>query len=116
MECSKSTRLVGLGAVVAVVLAFPGSASAKSCDPIINPYDNTRYEGIDLTHIEAKDVSCSNARRVVEKAHRKGLGLAPDADGYLFFRSDGWRVKGNLRPNSDRYHATRNGKRIRWRF
>jgi hypothetical protein len=116
MERGSGKRLVGLGAVVAAALAFPGAAAARSCDPIVNPYEGTRYEGIDLTEIEAKHVSCSNARRVVKKAHRKGLGLVPNADGYLSFRSDGWRVKGNLRPDSDRYRATRSDKRIRWRF
>jgi hypothetical protein len=110
---------IWLGALVpasAAVLTFSAAASARSCDPIVNPYEGTRYEGIDLTGIEAKHVSCANARRVVEKAHRKALGLVPNADGYLFFRSDGWGVRGNLRPSSDRYHATRNDKRIRWRF
>jgi hypothetical protein len=116
VECPSRKRLVGLGVVVAFVLAFPGSAAAKSCDPIKNPYDGTRYEGIDLTNIEAKHVSCPNARRIVRKAHRKGLGLAPNAEGYLYFRSEGWRVKGNLRPSSDRYRATRDDKRVRWRF
>ena len=97
-------------------LVLPATALAESCDPVVDPYEGTRYEGIDLTHIEARHVSCSKARDVVEKAHHKGLGLAPNVDGYLFFRSDGWTVKGNLRPDSDRYHAKRGNKLIRWRF
>lgn len=115
MNCFSGSGLFVLGAVVGL-LALPSTAAARSCDPIVNPYEGTRYEGVDLTDIEAKNVSCSNARRFVEKSHRKALGLVPSADGYLFFRYDGWSVKGNLRPDNDRYRATRNDKLIRWRF
>jgi len=111
--CGK--RLLGLGVVIGLLI-LPSAANARSCDPIVNPYEGTRYEGVDLTDIEAKNVSCSNAQRFVEKAHRKALGVAPSADGYRFFRYDGFSVQGNLRPSSDRYRATRNDKLIRWRF
>jgi len=102
---------------IAAVLAFaPAPATAKSCARVVNPYEGTQYEGVDLSHIEAKGVKCSKARRVAKRAHRKGLAMAPSPDGYLQYRSKGWDVSGNLRPASDRYVATKDGKRVRWRF
>jgi hypothetical protein len=110
----RSTLVVVL-ALLALGLV-PTAASATACNPVKNPYPGTRYDGIDLSHIRAKGVACGKGRRVAEKAHRKGLGLVPSPDGYLNFGWNGWQVRGNLRPDSDRYRATRHGKRVRWRF
>ena len=32
------------------------------------------------------------------------------------FTWNGWKVRGDLRPASDRYVATRGSRRVRWRF
>lgn len=92
------------------------AALAESCDPVVNPYEGTRYEGIDLSHIKARGVSCGKAQRVAARAHEKGLALAPSPDGSLRFRSNGWEVRADLVPSSDRYVATRGGNSVRWRF
>ena len=103
-------------------LALAGStasaygSNSRACDPVVNPYAGSRYEGIDLTGVKANNVSCRKARRVAKKAHRKALGLAPSPDGFLEFRWRRWDVTGDLRPDSDRYVARRDGKRVRWRF
>ena len=104
-----------LGAV-GVLACVPATAAAESCEPVVNPYEGTRYEGVDLSHIEARGVSCSKARRIAKRAHKKGLASVPSPDGYLDYRSNGWDVSGNLRPSSDRYVATRHDKKVRWRF
>ena len=98
------------------LIALPPGAEAASCENVVNPYEGTRYEGVDLTRIRAEGVHCPKARRVVRRAHRKALGLVPDVDGSLEFRWNGWEVVGNLRPSHDRYAARREGKRVRWRF
>ena len=93
-----------------------GARSNSGCRPVKNPYAGTRYDGIDLTHIHARGVNCPKARRVATRAHRVGLGMAPPADGRRHYSWNGWEVVGNLIPNSDRYHATRHDKKVRWRF
>jgi streptogramin lyase len=108
--------VAGAVAVLAALAIVPAASSAQSCAPVVNPYDGTRYEGVDLSHIRAKGVACPKARRVATRAHKKGLALAPSPDGFLEFRSRGWTVVGDLRPSSDKYFAARNGKRVRWRF
>ena len=91
-------------------------ASARSCRPVVNPYPDTRYEGENLRRIRATGVSCRTARRVARRAHYKALGLPPPLTGVRRFSWHGWRVTGDLRPDSDRYVAKRPGKRVRWRF
>jgi hypothetical protein len=99
--------------VFAIVSA---TSSARTCSPAVNPYPGTRYEGVNLSHIRAKAIGCPGARKVARGAHRKALGLTPSPDGIRRFQWNGWQVVGDLRPSSDKYVATRSGKRIRWRF
>ena len=103
-----ATVLAGLGA--------PAAHAAKACQPVLNPYPGTRYEGVDLTRIRATRVSCPGARRVARRAHRRALGITPDPTGIRRFGWRGWQVTGNLRGNSDRYVATRGARRVTWRF
>ncbi len=108
--------LIALLGTVAI-LALPQAASAATaCDPVRNPYPGTRFEGVDLTRIKATAVSCSTARRVARRAHRKALGITPSADGLRQFMWRRWRVGGDLRPASDRYVARKGDRVVRWRF
>lgn len=91
-------------------------ASYRSCQPVKNPYPGTRYEGVDLSQIRALRVSCTTARRVARGAHRKALGITPPPSGVRTLTWNGWRIRGDLRPNSDRYLATKGSRRVRWRF
>lgn len=92
------------------------AARRASCKPVRNPYPGTRFDGIDLTHIKADGVACSKARRVAERAHKRGLGLIPSPNGTRTYRWNGWKVRANLRPARDRYVATRRHKKVRFRF
>lgn len=105
--------LLTAGALVALV---PSAAQAKACQPVENPYPGTRYEGVDLTRIRAEHVGCSTARRVARKGHRKALAGVPDANGIVRVRWHGWRVRGDLKPDRDRYVARKGERRVRWRF
>jgi hypothetical protein len=109
---------IGLLVFVSAGGALPGivDAATRSCKPVVNPYPGTRYEGVDLSGIEATGIRCGAARRVARGAHRMALGLAPTPNGTRTFNWHGWRVTGNLRPPSDRYLARRGGDRVRWRF
>jgi hypothetical protein len=107
--------IVLLTAVALVALA-PSAAQAAACQPVKNPYPGTRYEGVDLTRIRAEGVRCSTARRVARRAHRKALAAVPSADGIVRVRWRGWRVRGDLKPSSDRYVARKGERRVRWRF
>ena len=92
------------------------AASTRSCSAVLNPYPGTRYDGVDLSQIRATGVSCRRARGVARGAHRKALGLTPPPRGVRRLVWQGWHVAGDLRGSSDRYVATRGGKRVRWRF
>ena len=105
-----------LGGLVAILLLLPSGAHAAACDPVKNPYPDTRYEGVNLTSIKAKAIGCAPARKVARGAHRKALGITPSVGGIRNFRWHGWEVVGDLRPVNDRYTATRGGRRISWRF
>jgi hypothetical protein len=100
---------IGLGTVAVE------TASARSCRPVVNPYPDTRYEGTDLRRIRATGVSCRVARRVARRVHRKALGLTPSGP-VRRFTWRGWRVRGDLRGDNDRYLARRGGDRVRWIF
>lgn len=54
--------------------------------------------------------------RVAKGAHDQALGITPPVSGVRLFRWKGWKVVGDLRGSSDRYLATKDGKRVRWRF
>ena len=103
---------LGLGFAAAV----PGTASARACAPVVNPYPGTRYEGVNLSKIRASGLPCAKARKVAKGAHFKALGITPPPSGIRTFRWRGWTVVGNLRPASDKYTATRGGDRVNWRF
>jgi hypothetical protein len=113
-------RLLAAAALagLCVVAAVPStsSASAQSCSRVVNPYPGTRFEGINLSHIRAEGIGCPKARKVAKGAHRKALGITSPPDGIRRFQWNGWTVVGDLRPASDKYEATRGGKRVRWRF
>jgi hypothetical protein len=111
----KRRLLAALLAAIAA-LAIPEAAAATACEPVRNPYPGTRYEGVDLTRIRALEVSCSWARTVARRAHRKALGMPLPADGVRRFRWRGWSVIGDLRPEIDRYVARKGDRRVRWRF
>ncbi len=108
---------VTLIALVALLLA-PAAAHADgvSCKRVVNPYPDTRYEGADLTRIRGEHVRCATARRVATRAHHKALGITPSSSGVRHLRWNGWRVRGDLRGDTDRYVARKGAKRVRWRF
>ena len=113
-------RLLLIAAVLlsSLALGVPAAdgAATRSCKPVVDPYPNTRYDGVDLSRIRATGVSCRVARRVARRAHYKALGLTPPPSGIKRFNWRGWRVTGNLRGSSDSYVAARGAKRVRWRF
>ena len=106
---------LGAAALLASLAVGPAAAEATSCRDVSNPYPGTRYEGVDLTHIRAQGVKCPKARRVAKRAHKKGLaiGVPPLIRRYTW---NGWSVVGDLRPDHDRYRATRRDREVRWRF
>jgi hypothetical protein len=112
----KPALLAALLGVVAALATPEAAAAAKVCDPVRNPYAGTRYEGVDLTRIRALEVSCSWARTVAKRAHRKALGMPLPADGIRRLKWRGWNVTGDLRPEIDRYVARKGDRRVRWRF
>jgi hypothetical protein len=105
-----------LCALAALGVPSVEAAQTRSCAPVVNPYPDTRYEGVDLRRIRATGVSCRGARRVARRAHRKALGITPPPTGVRRFTWRGWRVTGDLRGSSDRYVARRGDRRVRWRF
>jgi hypothetical protein len=113
----RSALLASALCVLSGAFAPPADAAAtRACARIVNPYPNSRYEGVDLRRIRADGVSCSKARQVARRAHRKALGLTPPGSGVRRFVWRGWRVTGDLRWSEDRYVARRDGKRVRWVF
>jgi hypothetical protein len=113
----RTTLLVATAACALAGLGPPAeSVAATSCSPVVNPYEGTRYEGVDLRRIRATGVSCPRARQVTRRAHRKALRLVPRPNGILRFEWHGWAVRGDLQPSTDRYVAKRNAKRVRWVF
>ena len=117
MLLSRKTLLLVVVAACACLLAPPaaGAASYRSCKPVVNPYAGSRYEGVNLSSIRVLNGSCNGARVVARGAHRKALGMTPTGP-VRRFSWGGWRVKGDLRGNSDSYLAVRGEKRVRWRF
>lgn len=90
------------------------ASGGENCRDVKNPYEGTRYDGVPLSDIEAKGITCGNARRVAKGAHKKGLAMSGGSQ--ISYRWQGWRVKGDLRPASDRYVATRDDRKVSWRF
>ena len=118
MPLTNTKFLLGTVAICATVALTPAPVAAKtrSCASVVNPYPNTRYEGVDLSHIRATGVSCRGARRVARGAHRKALGVPVPSSGIRRFTWHGWKVKGDLRGASDRYLAKKGTRRVTWRF
>ena len=108
--------LVCLSAALAAVVPATQAATTRSCGSVKDPYPGTRYAGVDLSHITAKGVSCTTAKRVARGAHKKALGLTPPPSGVRTLTWDGWRVSGDLRGSHDSYVATEGALRVRWRF
>jgi len=108
--------LIALLTAVALLVLAPATALAKPCQPVKNPYPGTRYEGVDLSRIRAEGIGCTTARRVARKGHYKALAAVPSSDGIVRVRWHGWRVRGDLKPSSDRYVARKGDRRVRWRF
>ena len=117
MRAARRSQLLTATALAAL-LAVPAAEAAdfKSCEPVVNPYPDTRYEGANLHHIRARGVSCRRARKVARRAHRKALGLPVPADGVREYSWRRWSVIGDIRDETDRYRARRGDDRVRWRF
>ncbi len=96
---------------LAACLALPASGLAAKCDPVVNPYAGSRYDGIDLRRIRATNVTCDKARKVVRRGHRKAL-LTYE----LKFKWHDWKIKGHLGGSVDKYRAKRGNARISWVF
>ena len=115
---SKRLLLLACALCVLAGVSAPtvGGASALACGRVVNPYPDTRYEGVDLRRIRATGVSCRKARRVARGAHRRALGFTPPTSGVRRFTWHAWRVTGDLRGPSDLYVAKHDRKRVRWLF
>ncbi len=96
---------------IAACLAVPAAGSAAKCDPVVNPYAGTRYDGIDLRRIRATNVTCGKARKVVRRGHRKALLTFE-----LKFKWHDWKIKSHLGGSVDKYRAKRGNARISWVF
>lgn len=103
-------------ALVAVGAPAAEAATYKSCEPVVNPYAGSGYEGVDLSQIRALRVTCATARRTARGAHRRAIGTTPPENGIREFMWNGWEVTGDLRGISDRYVAIKGRDRVRWRF
>jgi hypothetical protein len=102
-----------LAAGLLAVAAAP--AQARSCRPVRNVFDGTRFEGSDLYRIRATGVSCQTARRVAYRATYKAIGL-PVRAPIKRFTSHGWDVTDDLRGDADRLSARRGARRVTWLF
>ena len=110
-------RRAGLAALAALLVAAPSAARAdfKSCAPVRNVFEGTRYEGSDLYRIRAQAVSCRTARRVARRGTYKAEAAVPDATGHVRVGYRGWRIVDDLRGDVDRFRARASGrKRVRW--
>ena len=113
-------RLISAAALTLALVAFaPATADAafKSCRPVLNVFEGTRYEGSDLYRIRAQGVSCRTARRVVRRGTYKGVAGTPDPSGRVRVRYRSWSIVDDLRGSVDRFSARAGGsKRVRWLF
>ncbi len=97
--------------------AAPADAAARSCRPVRNVFDDTRYAGSDLFRIRAEAVSCRRARKLAHRATYKAIGIPAAGGPIKRFSVDGWRVVDDLRGDADRLRATASGgRRVTWRF
>jgi hypothetical protein len=110
-------RRAGLTALGALLLAVPAPAAAdfKSCAPVRDVFEGTRYAGSDLYRIRAQAVSCRTARRVARRGTYKAEAAVPDSTGYVRVEYRRWRIVDDLRGAVDRFRARAAGpKRVRW--
>jgi hypothetical protein len=110
-------RRTGLTALAALVLAVPPPAGAdfKSCAPVRNVFEGSRYEGSDLYRIRAQAVSCRTARRVARRGTYKAVAATPDATGHVRVTYRRWSIVDDLRGDVDRFRARASErKRVRW--
>jgi hypothetical protein len=108
--------ILPLVVLIAMVAAGSAEAASKHCAPVRNPYPGTKYEGVDLSHIRALNMSCRTARHVARKGHRKALAVGISQGPIVHVTWHGWHVTGDLHPASDRFTATKGTRRVRWRF
>ena len=115
----RSARAVVAGIACAAALGgsspAPADAALRACKPVRDPYPGSRYAGVDLTRIRTSVSSCTTARRVARRAHRKAIRM-PVTGRYRRLTWNGWKVTGDLRPDHDRYAARKDGRVVRWRF
>jgi hypothetical protein len=100
-----------------ILLALPSSAGAdfKSCAPVRNVFEGTRYAGSDLYRIRAQAVSCRTARRVALRGTYRAEAATPDPTGHVRVTYRRWRIVDDLRGDVDRFRARASGrKRVRW--
>lgn len=48
--------VVGALCALATLIAASPSMGAASCRPVVNPYEGTRYEGVNIRRIQARAV------------------------------------------------------------
>jgi hypothetical protein len=105
-----------LSAGLLATAAVPADAATRSCRPVRNVFDYSRYAGSDLFRIRAEGISCRRARRLAHRATFKALGIPAASGPILRFRVDGWRVTDDLRGDADRLGARSSGRLVTWRF
>lgn len=112
----KTSATIALAAVL-VAMAAASPAHARSCSPVLNMFEGSRFEGSDSYRIRATGVSCRTARRVARQGTRRAVAATPNANGFVRVRYRRWRVLDDLRGSTDRFKARAGGsKRITWLF
>jgi uncharacterized membrane protein len=117
MQRARRMRAAALSALAALflVVAPPAAADFKSCAPVRDVFEGTRYAGSDLYRIRAQAVSCRTARRVARRGTYKAAAAVPDSTGHVRVDYRGWRIVDDLRGDVDRFRARASGrKRVRW--
>ena len=112
---SARVAVAGIACALALGGTSPAGAALRACKPVRDPYPASRDAGVDLTRIRTSAGSCTTARRVARRAHRKAIRM-PVTGRYKRFTWNGWKVTGDLRPDHDRYEARKDGRLVRWRF
>jgi hypothetical protein len=110
------------GLVIATLLAFVGpldgaAAAYRSCAPVRNVFEGSRYEDSDLYRIRVQNASCKTARRVARRGTYKAVAAVPDRHGRVVVSYRAWTIVDDLRGSVDRFVARAAGrKRVRWLF
>ena len=106
-----------LVATFALAPMVEAEAGFKSCSPVRNIFEGSRYEGSDLYKIRAAKVSCRRARKIALKGTERAVAGAPDERGRVVVTYGAWTIYDDLRGDVDRFVAKAPGeKRIRWLF